>query len=385
MSRINRDNCQPTRPGRWAWALLLAALLAAPACSGENKTQRERPPVPVTVGQAKEQDVPEVIKAIGRVEAPSTVSIKTRVTGQLMTVHFQEGQYVKKGDPLFTIDPAPFQAALRQSQAQALRDSAQAEKAAEDFKRYQELVKRQAVSTSQYEQFQTEAKAKAAQALASQADVENARLNLSFCHITSPISGVMGSLQAYAGNMIKANEDKGMVTITQVQPIQVSFAVPEQYLSQIRRRQAGGQLKVLAAPTGDEDRPLSGSLFFVDNTVDTATGTIRLKASYDNPEHRLWPGQFVNVTLQLAIRQGAVVVPSKALSMGQNGSYVFVVQPDQTVQPRVVKPGASLDDLTVVEEGLKPGEQVVTDGQLRLAPGSKIVIKGGEPGGEAKS
>lgn len=371
---------------RRAWALLLAVLaLAAPACSGDKKAQRQRPPVPVTVCQVQQRDVPETIKAIGRVEALSTVSIKSRITGQLLKVHFQEGQYVAKGDPLFTIDPAPFDAALQQASAQATRDQAQAEKAAEDFKRYQALVSRKAVSAAQYEQFQTEAKARAAQALASQADVQNAKLNLGFCHINSPISGVMGSLLAYAGNMIKANDDKAMVTITQVQPIQVSFAVPEQNLTRIRRFQGQAQLKVDAAPPGEEDRPVSGKLVFVDNTVDTATGTIRLKASYDNPDHMLWPGQFVNVTLWLTVRQGATVVPSKALSVGQAGSYVFVVQPDQTVQARVVKVGDTLDGMTLVQEGLKPGEQVVTDGQLRLVPGAKVVIKGQESSGEAKS
>ncbi|CAO0821515.1 hypothetical protein DFAR_2440002 [Desulfarculales bacterium] len=215
--------------------------------------------------------------------------------------------------------------------------------------------------------------------------MQNARLNLGFCHITSPISGVMGSLVSCAGNMIKANDDKAMVTITQVQPIQVSFAVPEQDLARIRRHQAQGQLKVDAAPPGEEDKPVTGALAFVDNTVDTTTSTIRLKASYDNPDHLLWPGQFVNVILRLAVRQGATVVPSKALSVGQTGPYVFVVQPNQTVQARVVKLGDILDGMTLVQEGLKPGEQVVTDGQLHLVPGAKIVIKDQESGTEDKS
>jgi membrane fusion protein, multidrug efflux system len=362
-----------------------ACLLLTLGCSGENKAQRQRPPVPVTVGQVEQQDVPLVIKAIGRVEALSTVSIKSRITGQLLKVHFQEGQFVKKGDPLFTIDPAPFENALRQAQAQADRDQAQADKAAEDFRRYQELVSRKAVSTAQYEQFQTEAKARAAQALASQAEVQNARLNLAFCHINSPINGVMGSLISYAGNMIKANDDKAMVGITQVEPILVSFAVPEQNLSRIRRHQAQGPLKVEAAPPGGEDLPITGKLVFVDNSVDTATGTIRLKASYDNPEHMLWPGQFVNATLWISVRQGATGVPSKALASGQIGVYVFVVQPDMTVQTRQVKVADTLDGLTVVEEGLRPGEQVVTDGQLRLVPGAKVVVKGQHPDGETKS
>lgn len=380
MLRLSRQGLTPRRFAPWAAALCLGALLALCAgCSGDQKDQRQRPPAPVTLGEATIRDVPQVIKAIGRVEAPATVSIKTRVTGQLLTVHFKEGQYVKKGDPLFTIDPAPFEAALKIAQATAARDQAQADKAAQDLKRYEQLITRHAVSAAQYEQYQTEAKARAAVAQASQAEVANAKLNLGYCHIASPISGVMGGLLAYAGNMIKANDDKAMVTITQVEPILVSLAVPEQDLARIRRQQAQGVIWVEASLAGEPGPPARGQLVFVDNTVDTATGTIRLKASFDNPDHRLWPGQFVSAAVVLAVRKGVTVVPTKAITAGQAGPYVFALEPGgDTVRVQPVKPGETMDDLTVVDQGLKPGDKVVTDGQVRLVPGAKVVIKGGE-------
>lgn len=357
-----------------AWGILASLLLAG--CGPDQTARKERPPAPVTVAAVQARDVPVALKAIGKVEALATVAIKSRVTGQLLTVHFREGQFVKKGDPLFTIDPAPFQVALREAAAQAARDQALAHKAAEDLKRYQELVGRKAVSTAQYEQFLAEARAREATAQASQAAVEKARLELGFCSITAPVSGQTGSLMAYVGNMIKANDDnKVMVTITQVRPIQVAFAVPEQHLAEIRRRQAQGALAVAVQAPGADQPRLRGELVFVDNAVDAATGTIRLKAAYANQDLGLWPGQFVNVELLLAIRENALVTPTQAIQSGQVGDYVFVVKPDQTVEVRKVRPGFALDGLSVIEDGLKPGELVVTDGQLRLAHGSRVTVK----------
>jgi len=364
-------------PGKpWSWLLWLPALALLAGCGPEQTTTRERPPAPVSVAQARQEDMPVAIKAIGKVEAMATVAIKARVTGQLVTVHFREGQFVKKGDPLFTIDPAPFQVALREAQAQAARDQALAVKAVEDLKRYQELIGRKAVSTAQFEQFQAEAKAREATAQASQAQVDKARLELGWCQITAPVGGQTGGLQAYVGNLIKANDDnKVMVTITQVQPIQVGFAVPEQYLGEIRRHQALAPLGVSIRPEGENETTRHGELVFVDNAVDTATGTIRLKASYPNQDLGLWPGQFVNVRLNLTTRQGVIVIPSQALQTGQIGDYVFVLRPDQTVAARKVKPGLVLEEAAVIEEGLAPGETVVTDGQLRLADGSRVAVR----------
>lgn len=360
----------------WTWLLMLPALAILAGCGPEQTTTRERPPAPVSVAQVRQEDVPVAIKAIGKVEALATVAIKARVTGQLVTVHFREGQFVRKGDPLFTIDPAPFQVALREAQAQATRDQAFAVKAVDDLKRYQELIGRKAVSTAQFEQFQAEAKAKEATAQASQAQVDKARLELGWCQITAPVGGQTGSLQAYVGNLIKANDDnKVMVTITQVQPIQVSFAVPEQYLGEIRRYQALAPLGVSIRPEGENESTRQGELVFVDNAVDTATGTIRLKASYPNQDLGLWPGQFVNARLNLTTRKDVTVIPSQALQTGQIGDYVFVLKPDQTVEARQVKPGLVLEEVAVIEEGLKPGETVVTEGQLRLADGSRVAVR----------
>ncbi|MFH1059159.1 MAG: efflux RND transporter periplasmic adaptor subunit [Pseudomonadota bacterium] len=345
-------------------------------CGPDETARRERPPVPVAVATVQARDVPVALKAIGKVEALATVAIKSRVTGQLLTVHFREGQFVNKGDPLFTIDPAPFQVILKEASAQAARDQALAHKAAEDLKRYQELIGRKAVSTAQYEQFLAEARAREATAQASLATVEKARLELSFCSITAPVSGQTGSLMAYAGNMIKANDDnKVMVTITQVRPIQVAFAVPEQHLAEIRRHQAQAPLTVMAQAPGAGQPALRGELVFLDNAVDAATGTIRLKAAYANQDLGLWPGQFVNVAVLLTVRKGAIVAPTQAIQSGQVGDYVFVLKPDQTVEVRQVRPGFAMDGLSVYEDGLKPGERVVIDGQLRLANGSRVVVK----------
>lgn len=367
----------------WFCLPLLLALALAAGCGSDSTAKRERPPAPVSVAQARQEDVPVAIKAIGKVEALATVAIKARVTGQLVTVHFKEGQFVKKGDLLFTIDPAPFQVALREAQAQAARDQALAVKAVDDLKRYQELIGRKAVSTAQFEQFQAEAKAKEATAQASQAQVDKARLELGWCQITAPVGGQTGGLLAYAGNLIKANDDnKVMVTITQVQPVQVSFAVPEQYLGEIRRHQAAAPLSVSIRPEGENETIRHGELVFVDNAVDTATGTIRLKASYPNQDLGLWPGQFVNVRLNLTTRRGVTVVPSQSLQSGQVGDYVFVLKPDQTVEARGVKTSLVLEEVAVIDQGLEPGETVVTEGQLRLADGSRVAVKpavGGPP------
>ncbi len=360
---------------RWGLAPLILCLVLAAGCDREGREVRKTGPVPVTLGLAETRDVPVMQKAIGKVEALATVSIKSRITGQLLSVHFQEGQFVKQGDLLFTIDPAPFEAALKEVQAKAARDQALADKAAEDLRRYDELAAKKAVSAAQHEQFLTQARAQAAAAQASQAEVQNARLNLGYCYIKSPITGPTGGLLAYAGNMIKANDDKAMVVITQVQPIQVAFAVPEQHLAEIRRHGRAGPLQVRAQAPGEEQGPLNGRLVFIDNAVDSATGTIRLKASFDNQDHRLWPGQFVNVWLLLTTRPGVVVAPVKALATGQAGRYVFVVGPDQTAQVRQVEAGPTLDGIVVIEKGLQAGEKVVTDGQLRLMPGVKVVVR----------
>lgn len=356
---------------------LLGAAVFAGACGGA-KVQAERPAaVPVTAAVAVRRDVPVEIKAIGTVEAYSTVSVRPQVGGIVTRVHFREGADVKVGDPLFTIDPRPYEAALRQAEATLARDQASARNAQVEARRAEDLFAQGILSKEAYDQSRSASDALEAAARADQAIVEKARLDLGFCSITSPIDGRTGSLLVHAGNLVKAIDGGPLVVINQTSPIYVSFAVPERRLAEVKRRMAAGRLAVEAVVPGDPGRPLKGELAFVDNAVDQGTGTIRLKARFANPERRLWPGQFVNVGLTLSTRTGAVVVPSPAVQAGQTGSFVFVVKPDLTVEARPVVLDGETDGSTVVDKGLEAGEQVVTDGQLRLVPGTRVEVKAG--------
>jgi multidrug efflux system membrane fusion protein len=361
------------------WAILLLA------CSGEKSEQQlRRDAVPVTIGKVVQKTVPVQLRAIGNVEAYSTVSVKSQIGGELIRIHFKEGQDVKKGDILFTIDPRPYEAALKQAEANLARDTAQLENARVDARRYGELVSKGYVAQQQYDQIQTNAAALEATVLADKAAVENAKLQLSYCFIHFPIDGRTGSLLSHQGDMIKANADNPMVVINQIQPIYVTFSIPEQHLQQIKRYMAEGKLKGEAIIPGDENSPVQGIVTFVDNTVDTSTGTIKLKGTFENKGKRLWPGQFVNVVLTLTTQPDAIVVPSQAVQTGQQGLYVFVVKSDLTVESRPVVIGRNLDGEVVIEKGLEPSEQVVTDGQLRLVPGAKVEIKSTSEGSEGK-
>lgn len=343
------------------------------SCSDRSKLP-SRPPVPVRVGAAIQKTVPVQIRVIGNVEAYNTVEIKSRVTGQLKQIHFQEGQEVKQGDLLFTIDPRPFQAELDNARAELAKNKALARYARIEARRYNNLVKQDLVSREEYDNHVTRSDSLDAAVKADAADVERARLNLSYCFIYAPISGRTGNKLVYAGNMIKANADDPMVVINQLQPIYVSFAVPEKDLPEIKKYMARGELKVKALIPGDKDQPPEGVLTFIDNAVDTQTGTIQLKGTFANQDKRLWPGQFVEVALELTTLPGVTVVPSQAIQLGQEGKYLIVVRSDQTVEFRPVTTGITHDKLTVVNQGIKPGEMVVTDGQLRLAPGFKVKI-----------
>jgi len=364
-----------SRPPVFA-ALLLAVLLAFPACSGEKKPPPP-PPVPVLVAQVQEKDVPVELKAIGNVEAYSTVSIKSRLAGQLVQVNFKEGQDVKEGDLLFVIDPRPYEAALKQVQANLERDKALANKAQADARRYAELIKKQFVSQQEYDQAKSTAESLAATVNAGQVAVQNARLNLSYCYIKAPINGRTGSRIAHQGNMIKENADTAMLVINQIQPIYASFAIPEQNLAELRKYMAMERVPVEAVIAGREQNPETGVLTFIDNTVDKTTGTILCKATFPNLPKHLWPGLFVNVIVKLSTQRQAVLVPSQALQTSQEGQIVFVVKPDLTVEVRPVEVDRPLDRDVIIKKGLKPGERVVTDGQLRLVPGAKVQIKSG--------
>ena len=355
-------------------SLVVASLLCS--CSPGGKPPSTQPPkgVPVTIGSAVQKSIPIQVRAIGTVEAYSTVSVKTMVGGQIMKVGFSEGQDVRKGDLLFEIDPAPYEAALKMAEAARARDIALKENAEKEVRRYASLVEKNLVPRQQYDQFASSAAALEATVQADTAAVENARVQLAYCFIRSPIDGRTGSLLVQQGNVVKAN-DATLVTINQVIPIRVSFSIPEQYLADVRKYKAAGTLKVEAAPQDGKADPVPGTLSFIGNAVDPATGTIQLKGTFPNTDRRLWPGQFANVVLTLTVRSGAVVVPSEAIQTGQQGQYVFVVRPDLTVEARPVTTGEVFEGGTVIGKGVVAGEKVVTDGQLRLVPGTKVEPK----------
>lgn len=317
--------------------------------------------------------MPVQVQAIGAVEAYSTVAVKTQITGELTGVHFREGQEVKKRDLLFTLDKRPFEADLKKQQATLARDIAQAELAHTQVRRYAALYKDGVVAKEQYDQMASNGDALDAAVEADKAAVENSRVQLVYCSIYSPINGKMGSLLIHQGNMIKAN-DVPLVNINQIEPIRVAFTVPEQYLAEIKRFAGTGKLPVEVAIPNDS-KPAVGKLSFLDNQVDSTTGTIKLKGEFANLDRRLWPGQFVDVTLTLRVQPKAIIVPSQAVNSGQQGQFVFVLKPDMTVEARPVKVNRTSNGRSVVDQGLSVGERVVTDGQVRLVPGSRVQIK----------
>jgi multidrug efflux system membrane fusion protein len=343
-------------------------------CSNEKSNKPVSIPIPITVSIATQKTVPVELRAIGNVQAYSTVTIKSKVGGELVGVHFTEGQDVKKGDLLFTIDPRPYEAALKQAEANLQRDLAKAKSALEDARRYESLIQRQVVSPQQYEKVRSDADALEATVLADRAVLENAKIQLDYCSIRSPIDGRTGSLIVKQGNIIKA-EDINLIVINQITPIDVAFSIPEQFLPEIKKYMASGKIQVEVLVPMNEEKPEKGVITFIDNAVDSNTGTIRLKGTFANRERKLWPGQFVNVVLTLTKEPNTIVVPSQAIQTGQEGQYVFVVKQDLTVESRPVVAGRTIDTETVIQKGLHVDEKVVTDGQLRLYPGAKVEIK----------
>lgn len=326
------------------------------------------------VAAVESRTMPVTLQAIGNVEAISSVTIKPQISGQLMKVHFQEGDFVKKGQLLFTIDRAPFEAALRQAEATLAKDQAQTLNARLDAQRYEGLGREGVVSKQQVDAAQATFNAMEATVAADKAAVETAKINLEYTSIYAPINGRTGNVGAKEGNLVKANDVPILVTINQIEPIYVSFSIPEQQLADVKKYMGAKTLRVEAAPQGSGQR-FDGKLTFIDNAVDLTTGTIKLKATFPNQQRALWPGQFVDVGLTLTSQPNALVVPSAALQTGQNGTYVYVVNGDLTAQPQQVKIGWSVGDSTVIASGLQPGQRVVTDGQLRLTPGAKVEIK----------
>lgn len=360
--------------------------------------------VPVEMANVTQQDVPIQIKAIGNVEALTTIAVRSQVEGTLLRVGFVPGQEVKKGDLLFTIDSRVLQAALTQAEANLLkamaatrqgqdivaRDQATANNSRTIVNRDARLIEAGVISREEYDNALSKLQADDATVRADQssvanllaaqkaeqAAVESARVELSYTTIRAPITGKTGNLAVTTGNLVRANDTTAMVTITQSAPIYVTFSVPEKDLIRIRQYSGSNGFAVQVIIPGDESNPGMGRLSLVDNTVDVTTGMVRLKATYQNDDRRLYPGQFVNVVLTLGTETQAIVIPSQAVQAGQDKSFVYVVKADATVEVRTVKPGTTIDNMTVIDEGLKPGEQVVTDGQLRLVPGSKVQQKG---------
>jgi multidrug efflux system membrane fusion protein len=412
-------------------AALLAASLGLSGCSerqGNAQTPSAPPAVPVGVATAEQEVVPVQVTGVGNVQAYTTVGVKAQVAGQIQQVHFTEGRDVKRGDLLFTIDPRPLEAAVRQAEANVAKDAAQLRQAEAALgqrraevtqtranlerdvaqldnarvqeERYRTLIDRGLIAREQYDQVRTnfstleatvradraaienaEAAARAAEATidnaraamkANEAMVDAAKLQLAYATIRAPMDGRTGNLLVQAGNVVKTGEETPLVVIAQVHPIYVSFSVPEQHLGAINSHRARGPLRVEALIDGV--RTAQGALTFVNNTVDPATGTIQLKATFPNTDDALWPGQFVDVALTLTT-ESAVVVPAVAVQPGQQGAFVFVVKPDLTVESRPVKVGRRLAREVVIAEGLRAGERVVTDGQLRLTPGARIEIR----------
>ena len=391
------------------FALSVVAILALDGCNGGGSTTHAAPQrrgegaVPVVVTTVTQKDVPIDIQVIGNVEAYSTISVRAQVGGQLVNVYFHEGDYVKKGDRLFTIDQRPTQgqlnqaeanlahdiAALAQAEANLARDSAQERYAQTQATRYEALFKEGVMSKDQTDQIRSNADAltqavnadKAAiesakaQVASAKSSVENAKVQLGYTSIASPIDGRTGNLTVKQGNLVAANT-MDLMTINEVSPIYVTFSVPESNLPDIKRFMAAGKLPVLVTPQNDASTRETGVLTFIDNAVDMTTGTIKLKGTFENKDRALWPGEFVRVTLRLRTQPNALVLPNQAVQTGQEGQFVYVVKQDKTVEFRPVVTGARVDQDLVIEKGVRPGETVVTEGQLRLAPGARVQLPG---------
>jgi membrane fusion protein, multidrug efflux system len=344
------------------------------AKEGQAGKSKGPPAVPVTIAVVLQQTVPVRLHAIGNVEAYASVAVKARVDGQIQEVSFREGQPVKKGDVLFRIDPRPFEAALRQAEANALRDRAARDHVFAQEKRYQELLDKNFISKDAYAQIRTNAATAEATAKASQAALENARLNLEYCTIRSPLDGYVGRVLLQAGNLVRAADPNPLVVINQVRPIYVNFGIPEQHLPEVRKYMAAGPLAAEVQPLDAQQAAPQGRLIFVDNAVDPSTGTIRLRAQFENADAALWPGQFVNVSLRLYEQADALIVPATAVQTGPEGQYVYVIGEEMVAEVRPVTVTRTDGERAIIAKGLAKGERVVTRGQLRLGPKTRVQI-----------
>jgi len=363
--------------------LLLLALVALAGGLGVYVYQANKPaaanakpaarPVPVLVAEVARKTLPLRLPAVGQTQAAATVTVRSRVDGQLLEAAFQEGQMVRKGDVLFRIDPRPLEASLNQAQANLGRDQAQLDKARLQLTRNQGLAPKGYVSTENLEDARAASEALEATVKADQAAVELARLQLAYATLHAPIDGLAGARLADPGNLVKTN-DTALVTINQIEPIYVAFALPERHLAEVRRLLAAGALRVEAQPQ-DGGPPVSGAVGFLDNKVDPTTGTIGLRATFPNTDHRLLPGQFVTLDLALGELGGTLVVPSRAVQVGQKGEQVYVVTPEGTAELRPVTLGPRVAEETAIRTGLAVGDRVVIDGQMRLTSGAKVEVR----------
>lgn len=360
--------------------MLFMAIALSSACKGEADARggQAPPPAPVILAPVEAKSMPVTVTAIGGVEAFTTVSVLPQVGGEITKVHFEEGTTVKKDELLFTIDTRPYRATLSEAAARVSRDKALAKQAHDQADRTAKLVKEGLATQADLDQANANAQAADATLAADRAAVAGASISVSYATIRSPIAGRTGSLLVHAGNVV-APGSQPLVIIRAMKPIYVRFAVPEKYLSRIRERMSAGTLLVEARPRHDRGTPAEGKLTFVENTVDTATGTIALKAEFPNLDERLWPGQFVDVSLRLSEQESALVVPESAIQAGQNGDHVFVVGSDDKAVLRPVKVDRQVGREIVLESGVKPGERVVVDGQVRLFPGAPVVLKSAQP------
>jgi len=367
----------------------LTAILASVSCSGGEAVATtpppgggrgggQNPPVPITAVKAESKSVPLDVEAIGTVIAASTVAVRAQITGELMAVNFKEGDEVQQGQVMFELDKRPFEAAMQQAEAQLQKDIAQLANAKAQSKRYEDLAQRGIATREQVDQMTTQAAALEATVAADRANVQSAKVQLDYATIEAPISGRTGLLQVHKGNLVRANDTVPIISINRVTPVYVTFAIPEAMLPLFKQYMAAGTVRVEARAPNDSGRASIGTIDFIDIAVDATTGTIKVKGTFQNEDRRLTPGQFVNVSVTLTTDRNATVIPTIAVQSGQQGTYVYVVKADKTVELRPVTVVRTHGDDSIVKAGVAPGETVVTDGHLRLIPGSRVSIKGAD-------
>ena len=357
--------------------IILAAVALAVdlfGCGGDKPPSFERPPAPVTVSAAESRDVPIYLEAVGTSVAREMVSITPQVSGRITQIHFEDGAYVKRGAPLFTIDPRPYQAAVHVAEAMIAEKKAALEFAKIEFDRVKNLIETKAISQSDYDTRKNAVEVAEAQLKHSRAQLETARVNLSYCFIHSPIEGRAGQRLVDLGNVVDANDEQALLTIQRMDPIYADFTIPENDLSVVQRNMRGGTLKTEIRLPDDASTVREGSLTFLDNAVQSGTGTVKLRATIPNEDHKFWPGRFVKVRLVLRTEQDAILIPAAAPQMSAKGTFVYVVKQDSTAELRPVTLGQQQEDLVVISEGLQPGERVVVSGQLGVTPGGKVRV-----------